>query len=149
MRSQIAIEPYSAFDAERILGPRHEYPAWVYNRDKHGPAYTITNNGHIVCCAGLMLYGDYSGEAWLLPGPRFLRHAKSVVRATHRWLEKWQRDYGLVRLQATVDADNTAAIRFVEHYGFEREGLLRGAGPGASDLLMYARIRRGHVEKSI
>ena len=46
------------------------------------------------------------------------------------------------RLNSFVSVNNEAAIRFNEHFGFKREGLMREAGADGEDLIVYGMLRR-------
>ena len=47
-------------------------------------------------------------------------------------------DWGLKRLTGWVEADNHAAIRLDEHFGYVREATLKGAGQHGQDVYIYA-----------
>ena len=46
------------------------------------------------------------------------------------------------RLNSFVSVNNADAIRFNEHFGFKREGLMREAGEQGEDLIVYGMLRR-------
>ena len=46
------------------------------------------------------------------------------------------------RLNSFVSVNNADAIRFNEHFGFQREGILREAGEQGEDLIVYGMLRR-------
>ncbi|QQE35008.1 GNAT family N-acetyltransferase [Agrobacterium tumefaciens] len=46
------------------------------------------------------------------------------------------------RLNSFVSVNNADAIRFNEHFGFQREGVLREAGESGEDLIVYGMLRR-------
>lgn len=46
------------------------------------------------------------------------------------------------RLNSFVSVNNADAIRFNEHFGFQREGVLREAGEHGEDLIVYGMLRR-------
>ena len=46
------------------------------------------------------------------------------------------------RLNSFVSVNNADAIRFNEHFGFQREGVLREAGEKGEDLIVYGMLRR-------
>ncbi len=46
------------------------------------------------------------------------------------------------RLNSFVSVNNADAIRFNEHFGFQREGVLREAGENGEDLIVYGMLRR-------
>ena len=49
---------------------------------------------------------------------------------------------GYPRLNSFVSVNNADAIRFNEHFGFQREGILREAGDHGEDLIVYGMLRR-------
>jgi len=49
---------------------------------------------------------------------------------------------GYPRLNSFVSVNNADAIRFNEHFGFQREGILREAGEQGEDLIVYGMLRR-------
>ena len=49
---------------------------------------------------------------------------------------------GYPRLNSFVSVNNADAIRFNEHFGFQREGILREAGEHGEDLIVYGMLRR-------
>lgn len=49
---------------------------------------------------------------------------------------------GYPRLNSFVSVNNADAIRFNEHFGFQREGVLREAGEKGEDLIVYGMLRR-------
>ncbi len=49
---------------------------------------------------------------------------------------------GYPRLNSFVSVNNADAIRFNEHFGFQREGVLREAGENGEDLIVYGMLRR-------
>lgn len=49
---------------------------------------------------------------------------------------------GYPRLNSFVSVDNAEAIRFNEHFGFKREGIMREAGSHGEDLIVYGMLRR-------
>ncbi|WP_161820446.1 GNAT family N-acetyltransferase [Bordetella bronchiseptica] len=119
------------FDAE-VIGP------WVYQRVGGyyvpGSAAAIgrIQDGRIT---GGILYEDFNGA-------NVVCHIASEGRL---WLNKqflWMifdypfRQLGAQRMTAPIVSANTAAIRFVEKLGFEREAILHGAHPDG-DIFIY------------
>ncbi|MFB0692959.1 GNAT family N-acetyltransferase [Agrobacterium pusense] len=49
---------------------------------------------------------------------------------------------GYPRLNSFVSVNNADAIRFNEHFGFQREGIMREAGEHGEDLIVYGMLRR-------
>ncbi len=77
----------------------------------------------------------------LLPDRRGLGHGRAAQRALVEYLFDTTT---INRVQASTDVENIAEQRALEHAGFIREGVLRGAQwrTGAwHDLVMYSRLR--------
>lgn len=49
---------------------------------------------------------------------------------------------GYPRLNSFVSVKNADAIRFNDHFGFKREGIMREAGEQGEDLIVYGMLRR-------
>lgn len=108
--------------------------------EKGGPAYTLFNDREPILCGGIVLMGWQRGEAWLLLSSLFYGHVLTSYKAVKRGFADIVSRETLRRVQALVNPKHEAAIRFIEHLGFENEGLLRQFGPSGEDLYMYARI---------
>lgn len=138
-----SVVEYDPADMMVILGEMDEYPEWIYSKGKWGPAYTfVSPDNHIIGCAGIMLYTHTFGEVWLSTGPYWQKYRKEAVIITGKLFNKWDKEYNLLRTQAVVDSDNETNIRFIEHYGFDREGLMKAFRTDGGDVYMYAKVRR-------
>lgn len=107
---------------------------------QYGPAFTFWDQGKVVACAGATIFWKGCAEVWLTPGPEMKKYGYSLVIQTRRVLDMFQRAYGLRRLQADVVADNEVNRRFIEHYGFKAEGLMRKYDALGRDCIRYSRI---------
>jgi RimJ/RimL family protein N-acetyltransferase len=110
-------------------------------RFRYGPAFTFIYKGEIIACCGVTIYWEGMGEVWLATSSRWGKLAKSAVIWTRDILDYLQDNWKLRRIQADVDAENETACRFIEHYGFVREGLMRKYDSLGRDMVRYARIR--------
>jgi hypothetical protein len=108
---------------------------------KEGPAYTIVINDEIVFCGGVVLIGWNRGEAWTLMSKLFYKYPKTCFKICRDQLNKIIKEHGLLRVQALVDPKLYGGSSFMEHLGFEYEGLLRKYGPCSEDMIMYGRIK--------
>jgi len=120
----------------------------------NGPSYTgydATNEdgGHaedeaeIVFCCGVQNIFQHSGEAWFEFGPNgkgYVNAFKVIRELLHHHIIP---RYNYSRVQATADLSVPETVRFLEHLGFEREGVLRAYGPQGQDMAMYAVIPGG------
>ena len=107
---------------------------------KGGPSYTMTVDGEIAVCAGLVLLGWNRAEAWTLLSSVFTKHYRTCFREIKKRLSLLIEESFIRRVQATAVPHYEEGIRFLEHLGFEQEGLLRKYGPNGEDLIMFGRI---------
>jgi hypothetical protein len=105
-----------------------------------GPAYTITIDGEVAACAGLVLLGWSRAEAWTLFSSIFKSNYRACYKIIKSKLEELIELNFLRRVQSLADPEYKEGIRFLEHLGFEKEGLLRKYGPNGEDLIMFGRI---------
>lgn len=110
-------------------------------RFRYGPAFSFLFDGQLIACAGVTIYWEGMGEVWLATSVRWSGFSKAAVIWTRDILDYLQDNWRLRRLQADVDASNLVACRFIEHYGFVREGLMRKYDSLGRDMVRYARIR--------
>lgn len=102
------------------------------------PATTVVCDEEVVACFGMNYLWSGVAEAWVafrddVPD----RFPKSLAVGTRVALDTMANMVD--RLQAVVDVNKDNAIRFVEHYGFEREGILKKYRHNR-DYVMYARV---------
>jgi RimJ/RimL family protein N-acetyltransferase len=80
-------------------------------------------------------------EAWLATSSLWRSYVMEAVIWTRDVLEWLQTEFHLRRLQADVQTANKIACRFVEHFGFVAEGVMRAYDVLGQDTTRYARIR--------
>ena len=107
---------------------------------KEGPAYTIVIDDEIVFCGGVVKIGWNRGEAWTLMSSLFYKYPKTCFKICRNQLNDVIQKHGLKRVQALVDPSLYGGVRFMEHLGFQQEGLLRKYGPKNEDMWMMGRI---------
>lgn len=90
-----------------------------------GPAYTALVDGQPVCIAGVTPLWSGVGEAWALMAHGFEKYKLFVHRAVTYILNDIIINNDLKRVQASADCANDKAIRWLEHLGFENEGVMR------------------------
>ena len=116
--------------------PEHKVQA------SHGPAYTIFDEfDHLVCCGGVMVPWQGMGTCWFYLNPNQRHRVREMYRILIQTLVGIITTYGLVRLEAHVDAEFAAGLRFARHLGFECESIMRRWGPGGRDHAMMALVR--------
>lgn len=94
-------------------------------------------DGHVVGCAGIAECWPGRAEAWTLLAP----DAFDVFRQIHRTVRDVLADCPWHRVEMKVDADHAAAVRWAEHLGFEREGLMRKYTADRRDVYLYAKVK--------
>ena len=107
--------------------------------ERQGPAYTIIIDEAIVFCGGFILMGWNRAEAWTLMSDLFYKYPKSCFKICRDYTNKIVKEYRLRRVQAIIDIDFDAGVRFAERLGFEEEGILKSYGPEGEDMLMFGR----------
>ena len=99
----------------------------------------VDEDGGFVGFAGILPMGEGVGEAWFSPSPLFLKRPRAAL-AVKDALETTIARTGVIRCQATVDADFEKGRRFAAYFGFKEEGLLRKYFRG-KDHYMMARVK--------
>ncbi len=102
-------------------------------------AYTLLENGQVVCCGGIVNLHWNRGEVWIIPGSLFLRHIKKCFKDIERYMGRIVNEKGYKRLHALIDPLSDINCHFIHHLGFVLEGELKKFGPKNNDLLMFAR----------
>jgi RimJ/RimL family protein N-acetyltransferase len=110
-------------------------------RERFGPGITYLEGDKVIACFGATIIREGFGEVWLATSDLWTKYALEAVIWTRDFLDWLQHDFGLKRMQADVLAENHRARRFVEHYGFVAEGLMRHYDEKGRDMVRYARIR--------
>jgi len=130
----------------QIVEFKEEHAKWLGDTEgKHaalaekGVAYTLMNGNPVFCCGAVELW-DGMAEAWFITGKDAVKHPVSIMKTTMFLIADTIGKLNLHRLQATIEADNETAVRFVEGLAFKREGLMRKFGPDGKDYYLYARI---------
>lgn len=140
----IAYLPQHAIDIlvrphEEGLKINEEFKKWA-EINANGAAFTCRriSDGKIIACAGVRIIWPGCGEAWALFCDEIVSYKKDSLVITRKYLWRIIEDFKLRRVQAYIRADNPAAINYVEHLGFKREGLLRKFGMEGEDQYIYA-----------
>ena len=129
--------------SETEPGQEERHLRTAKTRLKHGPAYAFLDGETIFACAGVTIYWPGMGEVWLVTSQAWPRYLREIVVWTRKVLDQLQDENNLTRIQADVVSDNAAACRFVEHFGFVAEGILRKYDVLGRDCIRYARIKEG------
>lgn len=107
--------------------------------------FTAIFEGHIVGVGGLVIHWKGVAEVWLILTADCEKkglHGLVALHAIRDKMEELLEVNNIRRAQATVRTDFPQAIKMIEFFGFEREGLLRQYCPDGADAFRYARIKR-------
>jgi len=108
---------------------------------KEGPSFTLEVDGKVIWCGGIRVFWEGVGEAWCLISDEGARMPKTVFSSIKKILDFVQKDLALHRVQATARIDIPMFHKFLEHLGFEREGVLRKFLADGTDSYIYSRVR--------
>jgi hypothetical protein len=101
-----------------------------------GPAFTATQDGEIMACAGVITQWHGNARAWAILSQDAGRCMLSLTRQIARWLHF----NNAGRVDCAVDCEFDEAVRWVELLGFAREGRMRAYTPERRDCFLYAQV---------
>lgn len=109
---------------------------------ENGTAVTLWDEDLVIMCGGVVRSVHKGiGEFWMIPSVHIGMYKKSVFKTALNFIDDMIKKFGFYRLQVTIKESDPAAIRYIEHLGFEREGLMRKFGPDRQNYLLYARVK--------
>ncbi|WP_343609363.1 hypothetical protein [Novosphingobium sp.] len=105
--------------------------------EARGECFTIrAPDGRVLYCGGALVHHDGYATLWALMadgiGARSLGHVVDIARRYIAGLPH-------ARLDAMINAEDQAAIRWIKAFGFTLEATLCGAVAGGGDLHIYRR----------
>lgn len=104
--------------------------------------YTVIFQGEIVAVGGVTVLWEGVGEVWLmLTADCRKKEFFGIIALTAIQAKMEEITKNLWRVQAIIRTDFPEAIKMIEFFGFEREGLLKQYCPDKGDIYMYAKIR--------
>ncbi len=104
-------------------------------------SFTGLWNGDRVGVGGVVILWEGVGELWLILSKDFKGLGKvAALVAIQDKIEEIIKENNLRRIQAAVRTDFPQAVKMIEYFGFEREGLLKQYCPDKGDVYVYARI---------
>ena len=103
-------------------------------------AYTALLESKVFMIGGVYGLWQNVGEAWFIMSSHAYKMPFAAAKYSSLLLDHVQEDNKLQRIQASVHADDSQAIRYVEWLGFENEGLMKRYGPDGSDYYRFARV---------
>jgi len=95
----------------------------------------------VLAMAGVAFLWNGVGNIWMRSCLGADKHPLAVMRATKEFMRIVTTAFQPRRLQAHVRADSAINRRFIEHFGFSEEGIMRGFGPEGADYALYARVQ--------
>ena len=118
------------------------------NLQKHGEQLALTpeaktlltDDGEIIACLGGFVYGR-ACLVFLLTSPLVEAYPLLLVRVVKAFFT-YGIHHGVVRFETLMNPHDARAIHWIEHLGFEREGLCRATGENLKDRYLYARIEK-------
>lgn len=103
--------------------------------------FTALANDGVVCSAGATKVFGGTYEVWAYTSTLIEKYRRPVHEAAKKLLESTFSIPSVRRMQASVNSEHPAAVRWIEHLGFEFEGTLKRYGVNGEDFLMYARVK--------
>jgi hypothetical protein len=110
------------------------------NQTSSGIAYTAMLYGKPAAVFGSLALFYGVEEMWLMLGANGRKHAKTLTRVAHGFVDFRMKAGGLHRLQMTVRCRDLKAVRWAKSLGFEIEGLMRKYGTDGSDFFMMSKV---------
>jgi hypothetical protein len=107
---------------------------------KAGMAFTVFNEGELVCSAGLAVLWPGVAEAWALFTPLVKELTREMIRVLKRGLEELAGSLKLHRIQTAVQADFLQGRKFIQVLGFKEEGHMEKYGADGADYFRYVRL---------
>jgi hypothetical protein len=123
-------------------------PLWPVFTDKialerSSISFTAVDYGKPLAIAGIIPLWKGVAESYMIPSALFPNHKIQCIKYIKLNQEFLRRELKLHRLQTTVPSDFSAAIRWLEWLGYERESTLRQWGPDQKDHYRYVRFFDG------
>lgn len=102
-----------------------------------GEAFTVLDGNTVQACLGVFEMTEGRALAWALLGEDCGR----VMVRLHKQVRAYLEQCPFHRVEAYVDPNFPAAIRWMRLLGFEFEGRMRQFLPNRADQLLYARTK--------
>lgn len=108
-----------------------------------GPAFTARDSetGEALACAGIAVLWPGVGEGWGFLGKSIAGRNFVLGRTVRKGIRQLMDAYRLHRIQATCEAENTKAGRWLLWLGFQYEGDMPGYGIHGETHSRYAIVR--------
>lgn len=144
---KLAVRPYTQGDFSRI-SPRddiNDYNSIVDNLriiSENSSVWVIYENTstEIVCICGVTPMWPGVGEIWFVGTNLIKQHRVEFYKIARRGLMFLVNHSRYHRLQCAIISTNDRYEKFVEHFGFKREGVMLKYSPQKEDYIRYAKI---------
>lgn len=123
--------------SQAYFGNEIAKPGYGEMLEASGEAFSGIHNGMVVGCAGVVTIWENRAYIWALLSPESGRHFVQIHKAVRDKLATLPHH----RIEAAVDTNFAAGIRWIEMLGFEREGMMRKYTPNGMDSYLYARVK--------
>ncbi len=117
---QVALMPWQTMEIANDL---------AQSTDTH----TATVNGEVIACIGLIQHWPGRRYVWA-----YLAHNAPMIPLTWK-VRRWLKYHGQGRIEAAIDPQFDASVRWARRLGFKREGRMEQYVPG-KDYDLYARV---------
>ena len=127
-------------DAQGHMSAEIAQPGRAARLAQGGQAFTGIDGGEVVVIGGVLEQGRGRGVAWALLSRQAGRHMVAI----HRAVRGYMLQSPLPRIEAFVDADFAAGVRWMTALGFVNEtptGPMRKYTPDGRDCYLFARIK--------
>lgn len=138
------VNPFKIEDFDRM---KMKADCWAMSVDRRlieaylsaGPSWALFDEDDEVIVCGGFIFGGWPGiaDVWIIPGRDIGKHPMRVVKEVKNILNNMIKTFELYRVQATI---MESEVKWIELFGFMREGLLRKFGPNKEDKYIYARV---------
>jgi hypothetical protein len=132
--TEIREQPGQAKDLSVYADPR-----FAQDLATGGEAFTVFEDGEILACLGVFQFWPGRGLCWAVLSSDLRRHMVVLSKRIRAYFDQC----GYARLEATIDPNFEAAIRWATALGFTCEtpdGMKKYTPSGATQLL-YSRVR--------
>ena len=133
-----------AQEAQRFSDPRQLLESKVAPEslraylDKY--SWTLESEGKPVACIGIVPLWPGVASCWGLFSEAALRYPTTLFRFALDGLAAAESKLNLRRIETTAPRTHLKAHRWLEHLGFQSEGIARAYGFDGSDHVHYARV---------
>lgn len=87
-------------------------------------AITGIADGRVVCCGGIIPFGNGNAEIWLIPSIYVKDYKVLFCKELGKWLFGLRTDLSLNRMQTSC-IDDATHTNWMEYLGFTKEGTMR------------------------